>query len=133
MLKQILIGACIVSIPVICATKTWVIKVDGTGDAQTLSAAIDSCSSGDSIQMDPGIYHITVETELTIVDVDNITIFGAAGSDSTILDAQYAPQGGVFTVEGSCGFSVKGISFLNNMYIDLKYSDKGINIHIVKE
>jgi len=31
------------------AAETWYVKVDGTGDAPTIQAALDSCVTGDTV------------------------------------------------------------------------------------
>lgn len=49
--------------------KNWYIYPDGTGDAPTIQAAVDSASSGDNILVDGGVYY-----EEVIVEVKTLSI-----------------------------------------------------------
>ncbi len=36
------------------ASETWLVTPDGTGDAPTIQAAVDSCEDGDSVELADG-------------------------------------------------------------------------------
>jgi len=43
-------------LPVSAAARIWLVNPDGTGDAPTIQAAVDSLSSGDEIILADGVY-----------------------------------------------------------------------------
>ena len=44
------------AIPFIANARTWYVKQDGSGDAPTISAAVDSAVAGDTVLVAAGIY-----------------------------------------------------------------------------
>ena len=42
--------------PIGAFSRTWYVRNDGTGDAPTIQAAVDSASSGDTVLVGPGTY-----------------------------------------------------------------------------
>jgi len=52
--------------PLRVSARTWYIKADGTGDAPTIQAGVDSAAVGDTVLVGPGIYsdttHVTIDT-----------------------------------------------------------------------
>ena len=64
------------------AADTWYVRVDGTGDAPTIQAAIDSAAVGDSIVVAPGIYELAGG-----IDMKNkgLTLVSEMGPHQTIL------------------------------------------------
>ena len=76
--------------------RTWRVTIDGTGDAPTIQAAIDSCSAGDSVVVGPGRYTWTNQgtgNEMGFIRMmrgqERITLCSELGSEETILDAEY--------------------------------------------
>ena len=62
-------------------SRTWHVRVDGTGDVPTIQAAIDSSAAGDAILVAPGVY----EQGCLIIHKDSITVVGEGGPGNTIL------------------------------------------------
>ena len=52
----------------VSAAEEWRVASDGTGDFETISAAIDAASDGDTIRIAPGTYveHLEIDKDLTI-------------------------------------------------------------------
>ena len=69
--------------------RTWYIKSDGTGDAPTIQAGIDSAAAGDTVLVAPGAY-----LEHDILTRGGICIRGETGDpESAILDAENLGKG----------------------------------------
>jgi hypothetical protein len=84
---------------------TWYITVDGTGDAPTIQAAIESAGMDDTILVAPGSYTWSNQgtgDEFGMVHIMRfapaLTIVSEAGPEMTILDAEF--QGRVFFYQG---------------------------------
>ncbi len=75
----------------------WNVNADGSGDAATIQAAIDSCTYGDTVLVMPGTY-----TGMGNRDIDfigkSIVVMSNLGADSTIIDC------GGFETERHRGF-----------------------------
>jgi hypothetical protein len=74
--------------------RTWHIQPDGSGDASTIQAGIDSAAVGDTIELGCGIYNETV-----IFLKSGVTVRSATGDpDCAIIDALGA--GRIFAADG---------------------------------
>jgi hypothetical protein len=62
--------------------RTWSVILDGSGDAPTVQAGIDSAAVGDTVLVHPGTYN-----EAVTFRGRDIVLRSAAGPDVTILDA----------------------------------------------
>lgn len=75
--------------------RTWYIKADGTGDAPTIQAGIDSCSTSDTVLVAAGTY-----TGVGNKDIDfngkTILVTSEKGADSTIIDCEDSGRGFYF-------------------------------------
>lgn len=72
----------LVLLPANATARTWRVEVDGSGDAPTIRAALDSAVSGDVVDVGPGTYH-----EHPIMGGGrDIILRGRFGAESTIID-----------------------------------------------
>lgn len=101
--------------------RTWYVNTQGTGDAPTIQAAVDSAGAGDVILVAPGTYRWTdqnpdpAQTEYAMIlysrDVTGFELRSEAGPEETILDAE--GMGRVFYIMAYndiviYGFTVRG-------------------------
>lgn len=64
--------------------RSWQIKADGTGDAPTVQAGIDSASDGDVVWVEPGRYYENIDLKGKAIH-----LVSAGGPDVTILDGSH--------------------------------------------
>ncbi|MEE8576871.1 MAG: right-handed parallel beta-helix repeat-containing protein, partial [candidate division Zixibacteria bacterium] len=67
--------------------RTWYVKADGSGDAPTIQAAVDSALTGDSILVAAGTYTGTGNRDITFYS-KNLTLLSEDGAELTIIDCQ---------------------------------------------
>jgi len=72
--------------------RTWVVEADGSGDAPTIQAAIDSSSNGDLILVGPGKYAEHLDTRGR-----SVRLTGVAGPEATIVTG--SGSGSVYTAD----------------------------------
>ncbi len=61
-MKRLILALFLVAlIPGLSYSRTWYVKDDGSGDAPTISAGIDSCSVGDTVLVASGTYSLSSE------------------------------------------------------------------------
>ena len=95
--------------PLSAHSKVWFVRNDGTGDAPTIQAAIDSSASGDTITLAKGIF--AVQSMIQCGMKNNIVINSEVGRDSTSLSLC---EGSAFMSVALCSnLSIDGISFRN--------------------
>ncbi len=112
-LAAIIVASCAVP----ASARTWRIRVDGTGDAPTIQAAVLASADYDSILVAPGVYTWTNQNtqpndQFTMIQFkrgqDFVTIVSEAGPEATILDAEL--QGRVLVTEGQNYLTVDGFT-----------------------
>jgi hypothetical protein len=87
--------------PPSACSRVWHVRNDGTGDAPTIQAAIDSSGAGDSILVAPGTYSHGV---VFIVSKDGLTVQSEGGANETFIQS-------VFYLETSTGITIEGFTF----------------------
>jgi hypothetical protein len=99
--------------PLSAYSRVWYVRSDGTGDAPTIQAAIDSSAAGDTITLAKGLF--VVQASIGCNSKNNIVINSVAGFDSTSLGL----NSGSVMVGGCSGVSIDGISFRDSKGIAL--------------
>ena len=91
---------------------TWTVDDDGPADFSSIQDAVDAASTGDSIQVFPGIYNESVQVwdkVLTIEKFDTGDV-GEVLLDGTGLEAQAL----IYVSPNNHGTMIKGITFQNS-------------------
>jgi hypothetical protein len=97
LLAGALIAWALVSLPVGLAARTWYIKADGTGDAPTIQAGVDSAAVGDTVMVGSGVYadttHVMVGSNMAAVNVcvlKGITLRGESPPPGVVVDGVHS-------------------------------------------
>jgi len=120
--------------------RTWYIKEDGTGDAPTVEAGVDSSGAGDIVLVAPGHYTWTNQgtgDHYGLLLIPNLKsdfqLISEAGAEATILDAE--GQGNVIWVFGYNydlvidGFTITG-GRADGSLEEPPYAGGGIVVHL---
>jgi hypothetical protein len=118
------ISAIFIFLLVLCSSsaqsRTWYIQLDGTGDAPTIQAGIDSAALGDTVLVAAGVYTWTNQGavgDFLIIALDKqICLRSLEGAETTILDAEW--QGRVV------GISTNGATRLEGFTITRGWADE---------
>lgn len=95
------------------SSKAVIIHVPG--DYSTIQAAVDSCSSGDTVMVAPGVYSGDGNRNISIT-AKSITVMSADGPISTIIDGAVTEIGFNLIAGGAAatiidGFTIKNVSY----------------------
>lgn len=94
---QLVSIACVVAHVLVATSqaRTWRVRVDGTGDAATIPAALDSARAGDEIVLEAGVYawstqgHDADPSDASMLRIVRaVTLRGESGAALTVLDAE---------------------------------------------
>ena len=77
--------------------RTWRVNQDGTGDAPTIQAAVDSSVAMDTILVAPGTY---VQQFILLAGVSNLTLLSESGADETFLHTSMGTVGDHYVIKG---------------------------------
>ncbi len=107
MLASVTCLVCVMAVASISA-RTWRVNQQGTGDAPTIQAAVDSSAAGDTILVAPGSY---IQSTIQLNLDDSLTIMSEAGAEATVLrsSAEY-----IMDVAWSDHVTVRGFLFENS-------------------
>jgi parallel beta-helix repeat protein len=86
-------------------TRTWRVNQEGTGDAPTIPAAVDSSAAMDTILVAPGTY-----VQQFIFLISNLTLLSEGGADETFL---HTSGSWILSTGSDCvirGFTIEGAS-----------------------
>jgi hypothetical protein len=91
-MRWVFFFACLAAIPSVAPADTWYITADGTGDAPTIQAGVDSAATGDTVLVAPGTYddttHVSVAGTIRPVNVSidrNIVLLGETSPDEVLI------------------------------------------------
>jgi len=87
--------------------RVWAVLLNGTGDAPTIQAAVDSAFSGDTVLVHPGTYYEQVK-----VLTKNIVLRSSAGPEETIIDGSLLEET-VVIYASNLGGKLQGFTIQN--------------------
>ncbi len=92
------------------STRTWYVAADGSGDAPSIAAAVDSSVSGDVILVGPGTHLVSSTVGDGVTMKSGTSLISEAGPEVTFLKPGSAPfQPGLVSTRDNCvvsGFSI---------------------------
>jgi predicted outer membrane repeat protein len=108
----VLLVIALLSIPFFAHARTWYIKADGTGDAPTIQAGIDSAAVGDTVLVSPGTYTGAGNKNLNFGG-KNLVLRSEAGPEATIIDCEGSGRGLLFYSNETSASAVEGFTIRN--------------------
>jgi len=121
------------------SARTWLVRVDGSGDAPTIQAAIDSTTPGDSVLVAPGTYtwaNQGTNSEYGMIHIvrgqNDFVLASQAGAAATILDGQY--RGRIMFISGYNNIVIDGFTIRHGQAPALgNYVGGGIAAHLTHD
>ncbi|MDH4038264.1 MAG: hypothetical protein OEX18_15085 [Candidatus Krumholzibacteria bacterium] len=95
--------------------RTWYVAADGSGDAPTIAAAVDSSASGDVILVGPGTHFVSDAAGSGVLLKAGTSLVSEEGPASTVLKPGNPPQPGLVSTRDNCvvsGFTVLGAGLI---------------------
>jgi hypothetical protein len=84
--------------------RTWHIRADGTGDAPTIQAGVDSAVAGDIVLVAPGTHYVVDRIDIP----SGIVVTSESGPAVTIVQPSVVPTYGLFGLVGA-GSEISGL------------------------
>jgi hypothetical protein len=107
--------------------RTWHVAADGSGDAPTIAAAVDSSKSGDVILVGPGTHVVVDETGGGVSMKAGTSLISDDGPMATFLEpADPSAQPGLISARAGC--VVSGFSMRINSSSTIFVADDGVEI-----
>jgi parallel beta-helix repeat protein len=94
---------------------TWIVKSDGSGDAPTIQAAINSSAAGDTILVAAGVY----SENSIFCNKDSLTLMSQSGAENTILEDSELPPV-ILQLADLSHFVLSGFTLRNCVYPALR-------------
>jgi hypothetical protein len=98
----------------IANAKVWYVKPDGTGDAPSIQAAVDSTTPPDTVMLASGVFTGPGNRDVNFRG-KAITLMSESGAASTIIDCEGLGGGIVFNGNEGSGSVLSGITVTNGM------------------
>ncbi len=95
--------------------RTWYVAADGSGDAATIAAAVDSSLIGDVILVGPGTHFVSDISGSGVLLKAGTSLVSETGATETVLKPGSPPQPGVVSTRDNCvvsGFTVLGFGVI---------------------
>lgn len=99
--------------------RTWYVAVDGSGDAPTIQAAVDSAVAGDSVLVGPGTYVLEREVDVK----SGVPVISERGPLETTIEPASSSVAGAFSVPGNS--TVSGFRVKRFMIVGFSVNDDG--------
>ncbi|MCU0639343.1 MAG: right-handed parallel beta-helix repeat-containing protein [Candidatus Krumholzibacteria bacterium] len=120
--RMLALAVALAVMPVSAPGATWYVDQSGGGDAQSIQAALDICSAGDTVLVAPGTYSIDSPLYPNDCFSKPLYIIGEAGAAETIIDCAgsahgFVLSGGIYIIRG---FTVTGAS-ASGIEVDLAF------------
>ncbi len=106
----VLIAFAVTFMPYSVYARTWYVAADGSGDAPTIGAAVDSSATGDEIVVGPGTHFVSTSLGVGVALKPGTSLTAEAGPEVTFLKPGSPPfQPGLLSASDNClisGFSI---------------------------
>ena len=103
----------LIILPVITEARTWYVKPDSTGQVINIQAGIDSCGSGDTVLVAPGIFFGEGNRDLDYKG-KAIVVKSELGAEVTIIDCEHSNSRGFYFHSSEDSLSiVEGLTIQN--------------------
>ncbi len=122
-LTVLLCSGMLVTVPEVCAG-TWHITPDGTGDAPTIQAGIDSAAAADTVLLADGTYSGAGNRDITFDGKPIVLVSESGDPDLCIIDCEHEGRGFIFDSGETDESVLEGVTIVNGLYICM-YADSG--------